>query len=191
MPRRTSVRGSLSFGFLVAAGLMVLSSAAFACTVYRGTMTVTSSGGGTSTAEGSDTGMFYCPNKDPRLVAHNGQASEVAEHDDANGLLAPVTITVAPGTSCNSSQLAPGNYTVSWNSDFAVDCMAQVGGFPQYIDPKPFVVKGDPASGTSDPQSYNLPALGTGQPGGYAGVCLTSTTQSGVIQGNKAPLRII
>lgn len=55
---RTTRKG-MTFGTMVVAGVMILASAAFACTVYKGTMTVTA-GGGSSQRTGSGMGMGYC-----------------------------------------------------------------------------------------------------------------------------------
>ncbi len=56
-------RRRLLFGFSAAAALLMLSSAAFACTIYKGKMTVTPNGrgsSGSSSAIGNGSGMGYC-----------------------------------------------------------------------------------------------------------------------------------
>lgn len=213
---KTGVRKTMLFSFGVTAMVILLSSAAFACTVFRGTMTVRVVGdsgigsfpaSGTSTAEGNDVGMGFC--NGPRLTGEGGNASAVAQvdgtitpassNDDApDDIYVDVEITVAAGTSCNAaSKLNGDSYFVSWHPSFAVDCMVQGLGTPAYIDPKLLAIQNG-ATVPSANRIYRFDAIGQGPtfPDNpqvkYAGVCITRATGgSGVLDGNRAPIRVV
>lgn len=180
--RRRGTRAAVAVALVV----VVLAGTAYACTNYRGKMKVTGDvGTGTVEAVGlsQSGGMNFC--SDPR---NTGPAELDGVPQGGSGSpVGTITIEVTVGT-CNSTttQLDAGTYTVSWTSNFARDCMAQVGGTPEAVLGT-FEVD---TSGNGGPTDYTLPAVATSALD-TAGVCLTSTTQAGALQGNKAPINVI
>lgn len=96
--------------FGVIAFIAVLSSAAYACTVYRGNMTV--SGTASSTGTGDNSGMGYCGGTTPpNAGATKGTA---------------FTVSVAPSTACASSLgtiTVDVNYKMGPGGPRTTDCM--------------------------------------------------------------------
>lgn len=207
-------RKSLGFGFAVVAGVLVMASAAYACTIYKGKMTVTV-GGTTSTADGNQGSMTHCV--DPRLTADlvppdTGHGS-VAVFNGLNTQMpngaATMTVNISTGkaTECNTTGnfLPDGPYYVSYHADFGIDCMVQGGGTPQFIHPNKYVIAGGAGAGNPAVQAFNnIPAYGEGYihnappppDSGYAGICLTQDLlnrggDTGVLKGNKVPVKVI
>lgn len=169
------------FGFAVAASIAALSSAALACTVFKGQMTV-SGRHGMSTAVGDPTkGMSYCSPPTPGAQAASGDT---------------VTVSEAPSTACSSSvanQLADGVYDVNFvngramatsrgSYTWVLDCMSPAGGR---------VVKvGDmTVSGGSGTAMVSLTGrLVPNRPGSDSAICVSAPNGS---TGNQAPVSVI
>lgn len=120
-PRRRGV-----FAAVAVAAVMLLSSAALACTVYKGTMSVTgdSPGSGTVTAVGNNRGMGYC---------YGGPTGSATLEKPSADIFVSVGPYISPdATVCPSSQLGDTGsgtggtrtYTVTWwNGTGTGDCM--------------------------------------------------------------------
>lgn len=164
----------LAFG--VIAGVLLMTSTAFACTVFKGRFTVTPSapgGSGSVTAVGNNSGMGYCgsgPSGTAQFATGGGGFSAVVAPDN---------------TGCNGSKLPAGLYTITWSPGPSVnnnnvydprinDCMNlsknQLG--TMVVD-----TNGD-GSG-----SYTLSA-----PSGDAQICVSDPTGG---RGNQVPVKVI
>lgn len=174
-------RKPLVFAFGVMAGVLLLTSTAFACTAFRGrfTVTPTAPGTGSVTAVGSNSGMNYC-------AGPTGTATFAAPYDFTAAVTAAAGITGCNGG--NGSKLSPGLYTVTYNYGTSVnnngqyiatinDCMnlstRQLGSM--VVD-----ANGD-GSG-----SYRLPASLNNI--GDAQICVSDPTGG---QGNQVPVKLI
>lgn len=176
------------FGFTAVVTILALASAAFACTEFRGTMTVQGDvSTSTVTVIGNGTSMNYC--------SRSGKAYAYKDFGD-------VKITVSPASSSCGGHKLPGPYTYTatflqdayYNGTRYYDCMA-VGG-----DTGTVKIKDDngssgfpvDANGNGGPKWFNLP---NGLLSGYgtpyeAGVCVSDTTYSPSLYGNQAPVVI-
>lgn len=188
-----SLRRGLVVSFVVATALLVLSSAAFACTVFRGALQLSVTSGGTGTvtavAKGSNESMVHCT--DPQA----GTQAELAGSSVAGTI--DVTITPATCSSGSASTLKEDIYTVAWTSEWANDCMTVGGAGVQLgtisVDAGGYSLD---ASGNRGAVNFPIPAVATDQAGignEHAAVCVTSTTQTAldIQQGNKAPVLVI
>lgn len=105
-------RRGIVAGFAAAGAVIVLSSAAFACTVWKGKAAVTNvtTGAGTAVAHGKNTGMEHCRwSPVGQTTAEIGETVNVAvsPHNGAN--VGPGGIKVGP---CPASQLSNGWYDI-------------------------------------------------------------------------------
>lgn len=111
-------RKRVMLGFGVVVSVMALAAAAYACTAYKGTFTVTPTGGtgsGVSSAVGNGTGMNYCSTSWGATFASTGQAFNAS---------------VSAGGCATAGQLKNGTYTVNYfPGDSSNDCM-NPGGIP-------------------------------------------------------------
>lgn len=173
---RGRTRKGILFGSITAGGVLAAASAAFACTIFLGTMTVygTAPGSsGTSTAVGNGTGMGYCSSTSGAQVARTG------------GVAAPIHVHIDSAGSCGN--LPNGPYNVTYFPDRAVDCMTTAFGIPVGV----INVNGGQgdadvviAGGNSSPTGS---VLGTGPTGGAA-VCVSDQTG---FRGNQVSVTII
>jgi hypothetical protein len=155
-----------AFGFGLIAVTLATASLAFACTVFKGTFTVTpdSGGGSAVTATGDNRGMAYC----------TGGAPATATLPSGGGF----TASVAPSTGSCASQLSTGLYTVTWSKGTGTptsnDCMNlsanQLGTL--------VVTSTGSASG-----HYSL-----GQPSGDYQVCVSDPLGN---QGEQVPVKVL
>lgn len=156
---RSPSRKGVVFTFTAVAAVLAISSAAFACTVYRGKMTVQGSGGtGTTYAIGNNSGMAYCSNTP---AAKTGNGAEVPNATPGG----TITVTVAPVSICKGgllgmtpNQLPSGTtYQITWLAGRgipqggSVDCMVSNGDNGTHINGSDMTVSssGDGAD-TSD-----------------------------------------
>lgn len=105
-------------GFGLAGAGLMMSSAAFACTVYKGDLTATGSGSSAiQTVSGTNSGMTWCALPTPTVKVNKGSAS--------------ITLNTAPhvrSTGCKASQLtSTGTYSVAVTAPGA-GYMPQGGG---------------------------------------------------------------
>lgn len=124
--KQSDQRRSGMFAAALVAAVMLLSSAAMACTVYKGTMSVTgdSPGSGTVTAVGNNSGMGYC---------YGGPSGSATLEKPTSDIFVSVGPFVSPDEAvCPSSQLADSGtgtgglrtYTVTWwDGTGTGDCM--------------------------------------------------------------------
>jgi len=173
-------RKPLAFAFAVIAGVLLLTSAAFACTTFRGRFTVTAiaPGSGSVTAVGSNSGMNYC-------VAPTGTASLERDPQTKGGSF---TATVAPDNTCGASKLTAGLYTVTYrygpsvnnnNEYFATinDCM----------NPLPTKTLGPMVVDADGKGSGTYELIGPNPPGD-AQICVSDANGG---QGNQVPVKLI
>lgn len=154
-------RLTLAFGVLV--GVMAMAAAAFACTAYKGTFTVTPTGGtgsGVSSSVGNGTGMNYCSTSWGATFASTGQTFDAS---------------VSAGGCATAGALRNGTYTVNYfPGGSSNDCM-NPGGLPLGT----MSVSGGSGSG-----SYSLQAAvpGSGQ------ICVSDLTAG---QGNQLQVNVV
>jgi hypothetical protein len=204
-----NTRRKLSFAGSVTAIVLVLASAAFACTTFKGKFNVTA-GPGTSTAFGANSGMKHCPPpNDPKSVA---------EVPTSGGTIQVEAFPTGTNTTdCPSSQLSASKttmpfprryyiYYVNQNGfvdnggvwKWSVDCMAGSGtklSTSETGKSDEIWINSNGRSTTGDSTSPEGPRYYT-VPGGQAassatdraGVCISDT---GAGQGNQTPLRIV
>lgn len=125
--RRNGHRG-LMFGFSVLAGVLALVSVAYACTVYKGVVSIY---GDASSNHSSKTGdpryvMVYCE------TGHNHEGA-AAYRQGGNDAGADFTLYVDPSSACGGSKLNADNYDLMilgngsdpFNADgsWKIDCM--------------------------------------------------------------------
>jgi hypothetical protein len=103
---RITRRGWLVVAAGVVAAALMVDSAAYACSYFRGTMTVTG-GGGTTTVVGSGKGMTYC-----RGYPKDSAAAPAGGAHGTSG--SSITITVAPSSGCSDAALGPDTYDVNF-----------------------------------------------------------------------------
>ena len=177
------------FGFALIATVLSLSSAAFACTVYKGKLTLQGDQStSTVTAVGNNSNMGYC-----------SISNSYAYANDVSGR---VKVTVAPASTClvNGSNKLPATtstlkYAVTYisyafnNSSMVKDCMA-VGGDAGTTKIGDITID---SNGNGGGVWYNLPSplpIQNGSP--YeAGVCVSDTKYSPSLYGIQAPLVVI
>lgn len=177
------------FIFLVIAAATAVSSAAFACTVYRGIFTVQGLDGSPLptpvSATGNNVNMNYCGGAVPSRAQLQGDPA-TAETTSR------IRVTVAPSTGTCQSQLN-NLVIISWAPDAGMDCMSpnRVPGAGTPIGE----IQLNNGSGTGD---FVIPRVGQTSPSGSvlgtrpldgnAGVCVTEATGIG---GNKVPVDLI
>lgn len=205
---KTTARKGLTVGFVATAALLAMASVAYACTTYRGTMTVTITSGDdghghTETAAigaNGDKGvsMGYCTTvpsgwgstNNPKGAAHMGTAG------------GGITVTVAPADVCKgklsgTNKLADGtnNYEVNFNPGKmftstshiepyvrAGDCMI---GEPGNIR---LDADFDVANGGHGSASYTIGTQTANATGEDGGVCVS---RDGNPEGMQVPLTVV
>lgn len=202
--RKRSIR--MRVGIAATAGVVLLASPAFACTVFKGKMEVKRSGASpTSSAQGDGGGMSHCANS---IV------------DDATATSGNnIEVNVLPGNCTGSGTLPLDEYSVlfintngfvdsfgDWDyNDGSIDCMDTVNG-PQgssvylvdadngsgvHVDSAGYSLNGepgDPGVGRGS-RTYPLPTgLSTSGSAERAAVCLSDPTGGNA---NAVPLEII
>ncbi len=181
-------RKSVTLGFTTAACVLVLTSTAWACTVWVGKLTVwgvSSGSSGTVSATGADlpyspvggSSMAYC--SAPSGTANVGPAGAALRQ------IALTYVTQACGT--RAGEVPDGAYIVNYLPDKSADCMngVQIGAYVQDSTNRgatrgPFTVPGvgsDPSGG----------ALSTGTRG-WADICVDHV---GSVKGNQVPIFMI
>lgn len=88
------------------AAIMLLASSAYACTVFRGKMTVTG-GGGSTFATGNNSSMSWCA-----APADNASASSGGGAKGADG--SSITVTIQPGDCNTSSPSSRSDYDINF-----------------------------------------------------------------------------
>lgn len=155
----------LAFAFTAVAVVLALSSVAFACTVFKGKMTVQGSGGtGTTSAIGNNSGMGYCNNA---AAANTGNGAEVPNAAPGG----TITVTVAPATICKdmlglgTNKLPSGTtYEITWLAGRgvpqggSVDCMVPNGDNGNHINGSDMTVSS--AGNGSDTSDTFTPSVG-------------------------------
>lgn len=117
----TNVRRPLAVGFTVITAVLLFSSAAFACTTYKGRFAVQGNGKTTRTATGSNSGMSYCNGTVPAKADIPALASPA--------FYAAVGPTSGSG-SCDSKLPTGYTYYIDYQPGVAYygDCMHQSAG---------------------------------------------------------------
>lgn len=88
-------------GCAVSAAALLMAGTAFACTVYKGQVTLTATGSGnTATAVGKEGVHEYC----------SGEQAQTVDMNATNQF----SVAVAATTACGGSQLSGGTYQVRW-----------------------------------------------------------------------------
>lgn len=114
-----SIRKLAFSGAAVTGAVLMLGSTAYACTIFKGKLTVTPNGTGSSgsaTADGNGKGMTYCSGPSSPSSATLAQGNTVG-------------VTVGPTTTCskqNDLSTAPANtyYALTWiTGGTSADCM--------------------------------------------------------------------
>lgn len=95
--RASGTRRSLLISSVAGVAALAMASTAYACTTYKGKVTLTASGGGVATAEGIDGFHAYCSGDTRQNIAIAGT----------------FRLDVAPGPTCGT-RLADGGYNVKW-----------------------------------------------------------------------------
>lgn len=169
-------RKLLLFGFTATSALLLVASAAFACTVFRGTMTATpqGAGSGSSTAVGDGGDMTYCSSSFGASIPLTGDE---------------VLVEVGSPTCGDPVDLEDGIYTVNYAADGASDCMTVVlGGVGSPVGIGVPIgtleVSGGSGSTTVTVPGLSKSALNT------VSLCVTSTTAS-LPQGNQVTIHVI
>jgi len=183
----------LVVGFGVAGVVLLASSAAFACTAWKGKMVVTG-GGGSTTVIGTASAMQYCSKPADNAAAPGGGA-----HGSSGS---SITIAVSGATCGSTAHLAKNTYFVNFvggkaysytlnatthkrvYSSFKADCMKAGNGVVPLSPATLSVPDSGVASGT-----FKLPAgLSKNGPSDASAVCVSD---NGAYQGNQAPLVIV
>lgn len=186
---RTQHRRGLLFGFTVVAAVLALTSAAWACTVFKGKLTLQGNAStSTVTATGNNSGMGFC--------------SITNSYAYSNGSGGSVKVTVGPASStCGGHKLpATGSetnlaYKVTYvdygfyNSSLNRDCMYNGGHSTR-------IVLGDitvDSNGNGGGGWYSIPGSHPAQNGSpyEAGVCVSDTKYGPSLYGIQAPLVIL
>lgn len=200
-----NARKKLTFGFAVAAVVLLLSSTAWACTVWKGKMTVTvndtrTGTGGTVNGWGANSGMQNCPTKpwEGQARAHVG--------DSTGHVGSGVTVTVAGTTSTEvgicASKLAANTYDVNFlntgTGDFvgegaartwAHDCMT--GGHPKTFKIGSISVDSNGNGSVTIAEIKKPAAMGneiTDLPGTESAICVSDANAS---QGMQNPVFVV
>lgn len=185
-------RKKLMFGVGVGAAVLSMSSAAFACTIFRGTMTVSGNGttsrspSGTSpsTAIGNNTGMGYCSLTPGATAKATGGTVTVQVLASS----APCAVsTLTPNTAYDVNYVngrafydPPGPARVyGWQ----IDCMSPISAGQVNLGSQTTDSLGNLAS-----QTWNLPNGAVNASGEDSAVCV-STPNGG--NGNQAPVQIV
>lgn len=121
-----STRKGLLLMTAVMAGVMTMTSAAYACVIYRGKMTVSVTANGSSTTvQGAGYAHAYCTGGEPTSAA-GGQANArvTVDTDVATGSCSNY---IHPTLGTQSNQLPPGVYEVRFNQGALVNGVSTWG----------------------------------------------------------------
>ncbi len=190
----TKVPRRVLFGVLAAGTVLLAASGVYACTNFKGTMTV-AGGGGSTKVVGRGDGMNYCrgyPKDDapaPGGGAHGSSGSTI-------------TVSVSPSTGCNTLRLHAGTYNANFANGAAytytvksttekrkyspilIDCMTLGRGVSPLTPSTMDVPTSGSASGT-----FTLPAgLAPSGPTDAGAVCLVDQQQA---VGHQVPIIIL
>lgn len=176
-----SHRGAVGAAFALAVVLAV-SSAAWACTVWRAKLSVwgvSAGSSGTVSAVGSGDGMTYCGGALPTGQANVGSAGSPTRD---------IMLSVAVDNCSKSVGLPNGLYTVNYLADKSADCMdvAPIGQFT-------LTGGATPAGGVGP---FTIPEFGSDpnggvvstRLGGWADICINSVQ---TIDGNQVPIFLL
>ncbi len=158
---RTS-RRRMTFATAVVAGVMALASAAFACTVYKGTMIVTDARGNTSQGTGSGLSMGYCSG------TTSTSAADIAPGES-------FTIDVQPFVGSGSQKTCTAKlnddlYDVNYSSTGATgDCMSGDTAAVLIAEDGLKTVNGSDSGNNSFPLPSNAPP-------GASAICVSDDT---------------
>jgi len=177
-----------------AGAALLMASAAYACTTFKGTLTLTAGGGNTKVV-GSGNGMSYCSG----YPKDNAAAPAGGAHGKAGGV---VKVAVAPSTGCNTLQLPADTYLVNIGNGKAygftvnaathkrtygsmqIDCMTPSRGITP-LSPTSLSV---PASGSAS-GNFTLPgSLNKNGPSDASAICVANRGGS---LGLQAPIIIV
>jgi hypothetical protein len=155
-------RRRMTFATAVVAGVMALASAAFACTVYKGTMIVTDARGNTSQGTGSGLSMGFCSGTTNTSAADIGRGESF-------------TIDVEPFVGSGSQQSCTNKlnddlYDVNYSSSSSTgDCMSG--------DPAAVLIAEDGLQTVNGSDSGNNSfVLPSNAPVGASGICVSDDT---------------
>jgi hypothetical protein len=200
-------RRKLMVGFAIAAGVLTLSSTAFACTIWKGRLTVSvaSGGSGTVTGWGANLGMQHCP-----TMPWQGTAQV---HAGSNGPTPPahasgsVNVTVAPTTSTEvgicASKLKAGTHDINFLNtglgdfvgtgparEWVHDCMT--GGHPKTFKIGSITVDSNGNGAASNVVIDKPGRTGTNEiqdwPGMESAICVSTTDAA---EGMQNPIIVI
>lgn len=157
----TTTRRSAIFAFTVVAAVLALSSAAFACTQWKGRMTVTAGGGSTS-ALGSGNQMTYCDPANPHT--DTGGGAKVAALPTAGSITVTVGAEACLNGNAGNKQLTKGSYTVNY-----LPAPTEYVPLQQYVPSAPF-----------NPQLFTDCMNGTAQQGGGGVLAATGSVTGGM-----------
>lgn len=169
-----NIRRRLVFAASTVAVTLLLASAAFACTIFKGTMKVTAPNGSSVTAVGNNSGMAHC------------SVSGTATVPTGNATL---NIQISPTVGACASQLSNGTYDIFWlNAEaytkvptrrYVIDCMGSPPGT------KVGTVTVTSGSGSAN---VNVNSLVANSPVGESAVCVSD---NGAFTGNQAPVTVL
>lgn len=170
-------RRALKFTFGAVGALLVPMSAAYACTAFKGTMTVTGNAAtpGSVSATGDGSSMRYC----------SGPTGTANVKANTSGT---VSVTIGPATGSCTGKLTSGTYELrevagTWNpsTQSGSDCMAPTGG--TWPGMKTISVDGNGNSSATATGSFT-----PGAAGGSISICVSDTLGN---TGNQVPLSIV
>ncbi len=134
---KRNVRKPMLVGFGLMAGVMLISSAAFACTIYKGQLYLTGNhpSSGTKIMTGNNASMSYCAESGGEAIVNAAPNPAVVKE-----------VKVAPASGiagCPNSSLPTGKYDINWVNgaamthnpsdptgkphDWVIDCMSPLG----------------------------------------------------------------
>lgn len=183
-------RRKTMFGFSMVAWILVFASAAYACTVFKGKMTVTDPSSRVSSAQGDGGGMSHCV----------GTVTDGARAASGGGT--SVTVAVSAGTCMGSGSLPNNTYDINFINHTAFDyissawkldqvtgnCMSGTGGSSgtTSLTPAAFTITGGTGSGSA---TVTIPASSADTPSTErSGVCVSDSSGG---SGNEVPIRIV
>lgn len=184
------------FCAVVVASALGFMSTAYACTVFRGTMTVTDPAGNSTFATGSNQSMSWCIKPQDNAAASAGGGAKGADGSSIN-----VKIQPAPSTCGGHSPSSGSNYDINFYngsaftytissttgkrvySTWQVDCMS-----PRLSGVVNLGFGGVYSNGTTKSWNVNLPAVTNRNASGEASaVCFSDTNGN---NGNQVPIII-
>lgn len=185
----------LGVPFTIIAGLMILASTAYACTVWAGKFLVSGEypGGATVTATGTPTG---CSGGKPTGGMTQNVDSNVAR-TKRSPAVGTVTVETQPGTGCN--KLPAGAYDINWYSGkgysnhttWSRDCMSPLMGTGVKVGAIQVNSAGnsvDPVTGANSSSKFTITSPFANIGGEEGAVCVSDATGT---YGNQAPMTVM